>query len=94
MLIIITEALIAICCTRGSLLLFIKIKSSAADFNAAKNWGMAGITTGILLWFAGFEVIGGEWFGMWQSSTWNGLASAERITSVSIVYAGPAAFKG
>ncbi|WP_431217193.1 DUF2165 family protein [Puia sp. P3] len=27
----------------------------------------------------GFEVIGGEWFAMWQSSAWNGLAAAERI---------------
>jgi predicted small integral membrane protein len=23
--------------------------------------------------------IGGEWFGMWQSQTWNGVASAARI---------------
>jgi predicted small integral membrane protein len=40
---------------------------------------VAGIITGILIWFLGFEVIGGEWFEMWQSATWNGLGAAERV---------------
>lgn len=31
---------------------------------------------GFLVWFFGFMVIGGEWFGMWQSSTWNGQEAA------------------
>jgi len=30
-------------------------------------------------------VIGGEWFAMWQSNTWNGLASAERILSFLVL---------
>jgi predicted small integral membrane protein len=42
---------------------------------------VAGIITGLVIWFTGFEVIGGEWFAMWQSSIWNGLTSAERIVS-------------
>jgi len=25
-----------------------------------------------LIWFVGFLLIGGEWFAMWQSATWNG----------------------
>jgi predicted small integral membrane protein len=33
----------------------------------------------------GFEVIGGEWFAMWQSPTWNGLAAAERIVSFLVL---------
>ena len=32
-----------------------------------------------LLWFAGFAVIGGEWFAMWQSKEWNGVPSAFRF---------------
>ena len=33
-------------------------------------------TMGFLVWFLGFMVIGGEWFAMWQSSTWNGQDAA------------------
>ncbi len=78
-LIIIMEALMAFCCIKGSWLLFKNLKSSSIVFHASKNWSVAGITIGIIIWFLGFEVIGGEWFAMWQSAAWNGLAAAERI---------------
>ncbi|WP_329399218.1 DUF2165 domain-containing protein [Streptomyces lydicus] len=32
----------------------------------------------VLLFGAGFLAIGGEWFAMWQSKTWNGLEAATR----------------
>jgi len=79
--IILLEAMMALCCIKGSFLLFRNLKSTAPIFHSAKNWAVAGITVGIAIWFLGFEVIGGEWFVMWQSSTWNGLAAAERIVS-------------
>jgi predicted small integral membrane protein len=78
-LIITMEALMAFCCIKGSWLLFKNLKSSPVVFHASKNWAVAGITLGIVIWFVGFEVIGGEWFAMWQSAAWNGLAAAERI---------------
>ena len=34
---------------------------------------------GFLVWFVGFMVIGGEWFLMWQSETWNGQEPAFRF---------------
>ena len=71
----------AVCCLKGSWSLFKNIRSDSAKFNASKNWSVAGILIGIIIWFLGFEVIGGEWFAMWQSLTWNGLSSAERIVS-------------
>jgi predicted small integral membrane protein len=77
--IIALESLMAFCCIKGSLLLFRNLKSEAAVYHASKNWAIAGITIGIVIWFVGFEVVGGEWFAMWQSMTWNGLAAAERI---------------
>lgn len=77
--IIAMESLMAFCCIKGSWLLFKNLKSEAAIFNASKNWAIAGITIGIIIWFLGFEVIGGEWFAMWQSITWNGLGAAERV---------------
>jgi predicted small integral membrane protein len=34
-----------------------------------------------LLWFGGFLVVGGEWFQMWQSKTWNGQEAAFRFVA-------------
>jgi predicted small integral membrane protein len=76
---ILLEAVMCFCCLKGSWKMFISLKKDTVVFHAAKNWAVAGIITGILIWFLGFEVIGGEWFEMWQSATWNGLGAAERI---------------
>lgn len=81
LLIIGLEALMTFCCLKGSWLLFCRLKKEASAFHAAKNWSVAGLLIGIVIWFFGFEVIGGEWFAMWQSPTWNGLNSAERIVN-------------
>ena len=40
---------------------------------------IAGATAGFLVWFFGFMVVGGEWFLMWQSDTWNGQEAAFRF---------------
>jgi predicted small integral membrane protein len=84
-LIIIFETAMAFCCIKGSWLLFKNLKSGAAKFHASKNWAVAGIIMGIIIWFAGFEVIGGEWFAMWQSAVWNGLGAAERIVGFLVL---------
>jgi predicted small integral membrane protein len=84
-LIILMEILMSVCCLRGGWLLFKHLKSDSITFHASKNWAVLGITLGILIWFFGFEVIGGEWFAMWQSTSWNGLNSAERIVSFLIL---------
>ena len=84
-LIILLEMLMSGCCLRGSWLLFKHLKSDPITFHAAKNWAVAGLTIGILIWFLGFEVVGGEWFAMWQSTSWNGLNSAERIVSFLVL---------
>lgn len=82
---IVAEAAMAFCCIKGSLMLFKNLKSAAYVFHSSKNWAVAGITIGIVIWFLGFEVIGGEWFAMWQSSIWNGLGAAERIVSFLVL---------
>ncbi len=73
------ELIIALLCIHGSRQMFIKRREPAAVFFEAKHRAVMGLGLGILLWFTGFEVIGGEWFAMWQSNTWNGLDSANRI---------------
>ncbi|WP_431862414.1 DUF2165 family protein [Azospirillum sp.] len=45
-------------------------------FEREKRAGIAGLTAGFLLYAAGFIGVGGEWFAMWQSQTWNGQRSA------------------
>ena len=48
-------------------------------FAATKQIAVLGLTSGLLLYGLGFMVIGGEWFAMWQSQTWNGVHSAARF---------------
>lgn len=78
-LLIALESLMAFCCLKGAWHMYRNIKKSAVQFHAGKRWAIYGLILGIAIWFIGFEVIGGEWFAMWQSSKWNGLYSADRI---------------
>ncbi|PWJ76942.1 putative small integral membrane protein [Pseudaminobacter salicylatoxidans] len=50
--------------------------ASGAVFNQAKRFVVVAATVGFLVWYFGFMVIGGEWFAMWQSQTWNGQEAA------------------
>ena len=51
----------------------------AEAFNRAKGYAIAASTLAFLIWFFGFTVVGGEWFGMWESKTWNGQEAAFRF---------------
>jgi len=71
----------------GSLLRALRLPE--ASFNAAKSPAIAALTMGIVLWFVGFIAIGGEWYLMWQSRTWNGQEAAFRlvvILGISLLY--------
>jgi len=57
-------------------------REDAAAFNRAKVPAFWSLVLGITLWFGGFIAIGGEWFLMWQSETWNGQQAAFRITAI------------
>jgi len=78
-LIIAGEALTALLCWAGAYALLTRLRAPAARFNRAKGWAMAGLLLGFLVWQVGFMTIGGEWFGMWMSQSWNGLQSAFRV---------------
>ncbi|GCD41262.1 DUF2165 domain-containing protein [Streptomyces paromomycinus] len=54
----------------------------------ARRAATAGLLMVLLLFGAGFIAIGGEWFSMWQSKTWNGLEAATRnfvVAGVALV---------
>jgi predicted small integral membrane protein len=45
-----------------------------------------GLTLGLVLYLVGFIAIGGEWFAMWQSQTWNGQQKAfDFVSMIGIV---------
>jgi predicted small integral membrane protein len=78
-LIIGTEAAIGFTLAFAAVRLTANLKANSASFNRAKKYAVVGAGLGFLLWFTGFMVVGGEWFAMWQSKTWNGQAAAFRF---------------
>lgn len=75
-LIILGEALTCVLFLVASLKLWQARNGTGQEFNDAKGFVVIGATMGFLVWFFGFMVVGGEWFAMWQSSTWNGQEAA------------------
>ncbi|MFS4094252.1 DUF2165 domain-containing protein [Streptomyces sp. AF1A] len=57
--------------------------ASRRDQALARRVSTYGLLMLLLLFGAGFIAIGGEWFAMWQSKTWNGLDAATRIFLLS-----------
>ncbi|MFJ3232406.1 DUF2165 domain-containing protein [Streptomyces sp. NPDC086787] len=58
------------------------------DHGLARRLSTYGLLMLVLLFGAGFMAIGGEWFAMWQSKTWNGLDAATRVlvlTGIALV---------
>jgi predicted small integral membrane protein len=81
-MIIAAELLTAILCWIGAARLVGALRISGAAFNGAKSFAVAGLLVGLLIWQVGFITIGGEWFGMWMSQTWNGVPSAFRLVMI------------
>ena len=63
----------------AAIVMLFALRAPAAAFHRAKTWMVAGVTLGFLVWFFGFMVVGGEYFAMWQSRTWNGQEAAFRF---------------
>ena len=57
--------------------------SSASAFNRAKGLAVAGLTLNLLQWLVAFITVGGEWFLMWQSKSWNGQEAAARMFMIA-----------
>ncbi len=77
-IIIFVEFLTGILLLVGAMSMLRNINSTLA-FSRAKSWIYLGCLLGLLLWFFGFIVVGGEWFCMWQSEKWNGIEAAFRF---------------
>jgi len=71
-----------ILCWWGGLRLVKVLREPAAAFNQAKTFAIAALSLSVLMWLVAFLSIGGEWFLMWQSKTWNGQDAAFRMFTV------------
>jgi predicted small integral membrane protein len=56
-----------------------RFRLPAVAFNAAKGVPIMALTLSLLMWLVAFLSVGGEWFLMWQSHTWNGQDPAFRM---------------
>jgi len=71
----------------GALRLLRALRLPAVAFNASKSISLIALTASLLMWLTAFLTVGGEWFLMWQSPTWNGQEAAFRgFAVVGIVF--------
>ena len=78
-LIIAGEGITFVLLLAGGFAMLKALRAPALAFERSKRLTIAGATMGFLVWFFGFMVVGGEWFLMWQSETWNGQEAAFRF---------------
>lgn len=76
------ETLTALVLWWGGIRLAQALRGTVTDFQRAARVAVAGLSMSLLLWLVAFQAIGGEWFLMWQSKTWNGLGDAFRMFAV------------
>jgi predicted small integral membrane protein len=76
------ETAAMILCWWGGLRLVRALRGPAENFCQAKRIGIAALTVSLLMWLVAFLSVGGEWFLMWQSKTWNGQDAAFRMFTV------------
>lgn len=76
------EILTMFLCWWGGWKLARTLRNDAPGFHHARHIAIAALTSSLLMWLVAFLSIGGEWFLMWQSKTWNGQEAAFRMFTV------------
>lgn len=76
------ELLTMILCLWGGLRLLRALRGNARGFREAGSLAIAGLSLSLLMWLVAFLSVGGEWFLMWQSKSWNGQEAAFRMFTV------------
>jgi predicted small integral membrane protein len=61
------------------------IRERGTGYRAARALSTIGLLMLVLLFLGGFIAIGGEWFQMWKSTSWNGLDPAFRNAMLALV---------
>lgn len=76
------EAVTMLLCWLGGVRMARALQASGSEFCRAKRVAVAALTLSLLMWLVAFLAVGGEWFLMWQSKTWNGQDAAFRMFTV------------
>jgi predicted small integral membrane protein len=76
------ETLTMILCWWGGLLMVRALRGTVSAFNHAKRVSLVALALGLTMWLVAFLSVGGEWFLMWQSKSWNGQEEAFRMFTV------------
>ena len=58
------------------------LRGTPSAFQKAQSVSILALTLSLLMWLVVFLAVGGEWFLMWQSKTWNGQDAAFRMFTV------------
>ncbi|MCC5023171.1 MAG: DUF2165 domain-containing protein [Candidatus Synoicihabitans palmerolidicus] len=77
--IIVWEAAAGVLCGIAAWRMWSTRSAAKSSFQEAKPFATLGLTISMLQWFFAFITVGGEWFLMWQPSTWNGQDAAFRM---------------
>ena len=70
-LIVATEVIVAVLCWIGAGLMLAALGAPSPSHAAGRAFALTGLSLGFVLFQAGLLGIGGEWFAMWMSKTWN-----------------------
>jgi predicted small integral membrane protein len=73
------EILTTLLCWWGAARMLRAFNAHAAEFDQAQNVTITALTLSLLMWLIAFLSVGGEWFLMWQSKSWNGQDAAFRM---------------
>ena len=76
------EAITMLLAWTGGFRLIRSFSSGAIEFHRSKGVAVLALTIALLMWLVAFLSVGGEWFLMWQSRTWNGQDAAFRMFTV------------
>ncbi|ODN42868.1 DUF2165 family protein [Piscirickettsia litoralis] len=68
----------------SGLLMLFKINAEQTIFNQSKVLFIIGVFVGLLIWYFGFCVIGGEYFSMWANQ-WNGQDKAYTFVTFLLI---------
>ncbi len=69
----------------AALVYWVRAFLTRGPFATAKSLSTIGLLMIVLLFFAGFIDVGGEWFSMWRSTAWNGEDTAFRNAVLAIL---------
>jgi predicted small integral membrane protein len=76
------ESVTMLLCWWGGIRMARALTATAISFHQAKRVALAALALAMLMWLVAFLSVGGEWFLMWQSKTWNGQDEAFRMFTV------------